>query len=624
MSIGVPRTAICATALLLIASCSFPVREHVDLAVCDLAAKPLDLEPLKPSDQSSPLFNQAQKPGIYPAGHREGGKEKTEQAPPGRTLAESLKYPPDLPGSQVAPIELPALDPKKPALRDSAIDRLYPTLPTLGPDPPTNPGPEGHPLSLSDLQRLAMSNSPRIRQAAAAVESARGAAVQARLYPNPNFGYEGDVMGTGGGAGLQGAWFEQLIKTSGKLKLAEAAAVIEVWNAQLTLRKTQADVSAQVRASYFAILVASKNLKISRALAQFTEELFRIQVEQVKGTQAAPYEPMQLRVLAMQARTIVIQARNRYVAAWKQLAAAMGLPAMPITEVAGDIDMAIPLYEYGQTLDRVLSAHTDVLASENSIRQARYHLRLAQVTPIPDVDMRLMVQKDNTTIPHEVVPSVVVGVPVPIWNRNQGGIQEAQGNLMQAIEGPHRVRNELTGRLAEAFQRYQNNRAILDIYRKQILPDQVRAYRGTYERHQQEPDRVGFADIVVAQQLLATSITTYVATLEAMWSSVVDVAHLLQTNDLFQAGQATEPLLGVPELESLLSLPCCHPCSPLPDPQLKGSNGAWPVVTPNLTETPAAPAKARDSGTPADNGKTSPKKVAPQENGTATPALIGK
>lgn len=580
-----------ALTVLLAGGCSFPVRERVDLAVCDIASQPFDAQPLAATDQTAPKPAPVKGPELVPAGYQSANQGKGESGQPqsGRTLAESLKYPPDLPGSQVAPIDLPAHDPKNPAIRESAIDKLYPTMPELGPDPPAVPGPEGHPLALAELQRLAMSNSPLIRQASAAVEAARGAAIQARLYPNPNMGYEGDVMGTGGSAGLHGAWVDQLIKTAGKLKLAEAAAMVEVWNAQLTLRKTQADVAAQVRAGYFAMLVARRNLKISRALAQFTDELFRIQVEQVKGTQAAPYEPMQLRVLAMQARANLIQARNKYITTWKQLAAAMGLPAMPIAELAGEIDMPLPLFDYGKVLERVLSAHTDVLTAENSIRQARFNLRLAEVTPIPDVDIRMMIQKDNTTIPHEVVPSVVVGVPVPIWNRNQGNIQQAQANLMQAIEEPHRVRNDLTSRLAEAFQRYQNNRAILEIYQKQILPDQVRAYRGTYERHQQEPDKVGFADIVVAQQLLSSSITTYVATLDLLWASIVDVSHLLQTNDLFQAGQPTECIPSVAEMDRLLTLPCRHPCSPVHDPSLMGGNGAWPLIVPKLSESPSVP-----------------------------------
>src|SRR5262249_22320295 len=147
-----------------------------------------------------------------------------------------------------------------------------------------------------------------------------------------------------------------------------------------------------------------------------------------------------------------------------------------------------------------------------------------------------------------------------------------------ATEEAHRVRSDLSSRLAEAFERYENNRVLLGYYSQYILPDQVRAYRGVYERHQQEPDKVGFADVVSAQQTLAAVVSAYVTTLGATWTAVTDVANLLQTNDLFQTGQ--EQVTPVPDLEQLGPLPCSHPCSPLPDPGLMKGDGTWPRAAP--------------------------------------------
>src|SRR5204862_4404673 len=115
---------------------------------------------------------------------------------------------------------------------------------------------EGPPLDLAQLQGMALANHPALRVAAAAVESARGAAVQAGLPPNPTFGFEADTIGSGGTAGQQGAKYEQLIKTAGKLKLAQEAALMNVVNAQVALRRAQIDLTAQVRGTYFGVLVA--------------------------------------------------------------------------------------------------------------------------------------------------------------------------------------------------------------------------------------------------------------------------------------------------------------------------------------------------------------------------------
>src|SRR5262249_28538367 len=145
--------------------------------------------------------------------------------------------------------------------------------------------------------------------------------------------------------------------------------------------------------------VALENVKVSKALAVFTDDIFRAQVDLVKAAQAAPYEPMQLRPLALQARFNLLQARNQYMASWKQLAATLGLPCMPPSELAGRVDMPVPCFDYHAVLERALARHTDVLTALNSIEKARFTLKLAKVTPVPDVDIHLLVQKDTTTFP---------------------------------------------------------------------------------------------------------------------------------------------------------------------------------------------------------------------------------
>ena len=200
---------------------------------------------------------------------------------------------------------------------------------------------------------------------------------------------------------------------------------------------------AQVRGGYFAVLVAWENIKVSEALARFTDESYRIQVEQVRASPAAPYEPMQLRVLSFQARGALVLARNRYVSAWKQLAATLGLPGMPLTQLTGRVDMAIPRFQHEKVLARVLSAHTDVRTALNTIQKQRYNLRLAQVTPVSDVTTHMAIQKDYTVPPFSIVTSLQMGVALPLWDQNKGNIIQAQSNLLRAMEEPHRVRHRL-------------------------------------------------------------------------------------------------------------------------------------------------------------------------------------
>ena len=302
---------------------------------------------------------------------------------------------------------------------------------------------------------------------------------------------------------------------------------------ELALRRAEADLISRVRSGYFAVLVARENLKVARALAEFADEVYHLQLELLKAAQSPAYESLQLRVLSTQARAALLQARNRSTAAWKQLASDLGLPAMPPTDLAGNADMLPPQYDYHVVLDRVLKNHTDVATALNAVQKAQIDLKLAKLIPYPDVSVAVTVQHDNTVPPFGTTANVQIGVPIPVWDRNQGAIQAAEGALMRADEESARVRNDLTARVAEAFERYDNNRRILTYYRSSILPDQVRAYRALYLRHHNEPDQVNLQDVVNAQQLLAQSVTTFLVTLNAQWTAVVDLSNLLQTNELF-------------------------------------------------------------------------------------------
>ncbi len=558
--------------LLLAGGCGFPLCGDTDRRVCEAAALPIDVR-LGSAEESSPPV------------------QEPPPAQPG--IQGRLRVPAELPGSTVPPIRLPPLEPEFNEERKQTILRLYPPLPPLGANPAPAPNPEGRPLELADLQRLALSNNPAVRQASADVDAAHGAAIQAGVYPNPSLGLTIDDVGLGNTAGKHTAFLQQTIKTGGKLKFARAAAEMDVRNAETAFRRAQYDVMGQVRANYFAVLSAREGMRVGLAFAHFTEEIYHIQVDLLSGAQVAAYEPLQFRALAVQARGTLIQARNRYAAAWKQLAASLGLPGMPPAELAGRVDMPLPLYKYEDVLARVLSRHTDLLTAENGLARARYNLRLQQVTPVPDVTVKAGVNRDYTQAPNNTTAVAEIDIPLPVWDRNQGNIRQADAQLLRASEEAHRVRADLSSRLAEAFERYQTNRQLLAFYRDQILPDQVRVFRNVFERYsiqETKKQEIQFIDISTAQQNLGTSLTAYLTALGAQWTAVVDVANLLQTEDLFQVGGervGAECLAPLPDLGKLLELPCQHPCSPPVDPALRGGGDPrWPDALPARDAAP--------------------------------------
>jgi cobalt-zinc-cadmium efflux system outer membrane protein len=516
---------------------------------------------------------------VVPVSHEEvipdrPDEKQPEKPPEKRTpLGDRLQLPADLPGRDAPMITLPELKPGNEAARKAAIDRYFPALPPLPDLPQPPPGPDGRPVTLADLQQQALASSPLIRQADAAVEAARGVAIQAGLYPNPRVGYDGDSINQANTAGSQGGFVEQTVKTAKKLRVARAAAEVDVAIAELAMRRAVVDLKTAVRRGYFSVLVAQRSLRVARAFSSLTTEVYAIQVTRLRLGQAAAYEPLQARVLALQARAALLQAQNRYTSAWKQLGATLSQPNLHPLALAGDLDRAAPSYHSDDVLGWVLANHTDVLTAQDTISRAQLNLRQAEIVPIPDVDLHYEVQYDKTARPNNAMHNVSVGVQLPLWNRNQGGIREAAANLSRAADEPQRVRNDLATQVAAAFERYNNNLALVQMYRDQIVPDQVRAYRNIYRRYDTEPEALNFNDVITAQQTLADTIRNYVDSLGTLWDSVVDIAALLQKDELFD-GDGQPGVLDrcvLPELEWLPTprrqAPPMPPADPLPKPR---------------------------------------------------------
>ncbi|HWA98783.1 MAG TPA: TolC family protein [Pirellulales bacterium] len=472
-----------------------------------------------------------------------------------------LRLPAELPGASAPPLSLPPYDPTHPQDRLAAIDRLFPNLPPLPTAIVPQPGPEGRPMRLDEFENIGLANSPIIQQALAQITAERGDAIQQGTAPNPLVGYEADTVGSQRTLNYQGGYFEQNFKTAGKLQLAQAAQTIDVHNAELTLRRQRISVITTVQSRYYAVLVAEEAVRATQALAAFTEEAYRVQREQLRGGEAAAYEPVQLSVLAYQARAALVQARNRYFAAWKQLAAAISVPDMPPTQLAGSLEVEVPPVRFDVALARALDRHTDILSARNSVTQARINVRLAEVTPIPDLHLYFALQKDFTGPPFGTTWNTQVGLPLPFYDRNIGGIMQARGLLVRANQEAARVRNDLVIQATDAFERYENNRNVLVFYRQQMLPDQARVYRGVWERHQQQPDRVSFGDVIVAQQNLANTVTNYITVLGNQWVAVADLENVLQVEDLPELAQ-----LGTPVAEPTMAPPPDQPLAPEPTP----------------------------------------------------------
>ena len=454
-----------------------------------------------------------------------------------------------LPGASAKPIAPPKFGPDTPAAeREKAVRDLFPQSEVIPASGVVELPPDGRGLTLADLQQMAAENSPVLRRAAADAEAAYGTVIQAGLHPNPTVGYQVDqwqpslrvpARSTGSGVGQQGGFVNQLVKTAGKLTLAQKVAGFDYLNAVVAVRRAQVDTAASVRTQFFAVQIAHQSVEVYRALAELADEVYAIELKQVAAGEAAAYEPLQVYAQAEQARNALTLAEQNYRAAWRQLAAAVGRPDLPASPLVGRADSPPPAFDAGTLTARVLEQHTDLLTARNAIARAEVNLVLQKRTPIPDLSTNSYHQYDNLAQTYQF--GVQLGIELPVSDRNQGNVRQATAKLARAHEDLRATENDLLGRVAEAFARYEANRAIAERYREKILPNLTRAYRAIVKRNQVEPEKVSFSDVVVAQQNLGQAMQNYLTALDSQWKAVVDVANLGQLDELYPAPPPANP-----------------------------------------------------------------------------------
>jgi cobalt-zinc-cadmium efflux system outer membrane protein len=591
--------------LMLATGCLYGGREATDETVKEMASRPFDQLPeqlreksIPPADQTSARKPTPPRDPAIPMEAMDVQTASYMQAPqPGKQPGFLLQVPEAIPGAEAPRIAVP----EGAAARAAELNKLYPPLPPLDPEIQPLPGPDGKPYTLSDLQRIAAENSPTLRQAASDVQAARGNVMQTKTYQNPTVSLQEQASNNNSTGGAFGFSVDQMVSTGGKMRLQTAAAEKSLENAELALRRARSDLATQVRNAYYALLVAKESIRVTRAVAVLTDEVYRLQLTYAQNAgQSAAYEPAALRAQAWTARLAYKQATATYALAWKTLVATIGLGQLPFTEVAGRIDSFVPYYDFDRVLAHVLQNHTDMLTARNGIDVQRFNLKVAQITPYaPNIDFNIGMFKDRALLPYGTYATFGVSAPLPFWDQNRGNILQAEAALARALEEPHRVELALTNTLAANFQNYQTNLEAIEYYRRYILPDQVRAYRGTLERRQVDIN-AQFGDLVAAQQALAGSVTTYLTMLGSLWTSVISVADMLQTNDLFQAA-APHKLEELPsDLDLLPPLPCCHPfgqnaghgnacmtVSGVPTTGSPASAGVGPAAKPPATAVPS-------------------------------------
>lgn len=385
------------------------------------------------------------------------------------------------------------------------------------------------PLSLIDVERLALQHNPTLAQAAAAIDSSRGRALQAGLYPNPTIGYQSDQFGVQGTAGeLQGGFVQQTIITAGKLRLSRAKYVQEVREAEIRAIGQQLRVLNGVRCRFFEVLAAERMVAVHREMLQNAQETLRTTREMLNNGQANRAEGL-LAEIELQRAEIALRAReNRWRAAWEELVAVTGTPQLQPTPLLGQLEPDGPPLNFEESLCALLRDSPELLAAQAHVVHDQITVQRERVQPIPDIRVQGYTGWNYQT--SNTIAGMQVGVEVPLWNRNQGTIQQARADLARSSAEVSRVELSLRRRLAMVFQHYQTALQTSEIHRTSNLPKAREALELMQEMYRQR--RAPWMQVVELQRTMLTLRSEYTQSLLELRKAEVEIRGLLLVDGL--------------------------------------------------------------------------------------------
>jgi cobalt-zinc-cadmium efflux system outer membrane protein len=357
------------------------------------------------------------------------------------------------------------------------------------------------------------------------VDTARGRAIQAGLYPNPTLSVTGDELGdrTGPGGIWTAPYFSQEIVTGNKLGLSKAAALKEVDQATLRVIAERYRLFTDVRQNFFEVATLQRRVEILGELITLAEQSVENANKLQKAKEGSELDVVQLEVDLERYRAELDASNKALPAAFRRLAASVGVDDLPYGRVVGDLELPLPDYELERLRVYILGIHPDMRAAQVGVERAQLVLRRAEVEPIPNVTIGSGYVRQNQNQSNDWV--IAASIPVPLWNKNQGNVFAAKAQIGEAVAEVGRVQNDLVGRLATSFATYAASRQRAEKYKVAILPKAERTYQLSLKAYQ--GGQFEYLRVLQAQRAVAEARLEYLRSLGEMWRSASEMAGLM-------------------------------------------------------------------------------------------------
>ncbi|MBI4777200.1 MAG: TolC family protein [Deltaproteobacteria bacterium] len=368
-------------------------------------------------------------------------------------------------------------------------------------------------LNLHQALALSLAWNHEIAASFGEVRAREARTLQSSLLPNPEIDLQMENVGGGDGNGGVGA-VETTLELSQRIELGDKrskrsqVAAFDRNLAGWDYEAKRLDISASTTIAFLDVLAAQEQLRIAEETLRLSEQVFNTVAERVRAGKVSPLEETRASVTLSIGRIKMDTSERNLKAARKRLASRWSSTSPRFTRAEGNFDTLGPIPSE-ESVTGQTARNPEIARWDDEIQRRRAALSLEKARRIPDLTVSGGVRRFEETDDHAAVFGV--SIPVPFFDRNQGGILEAESMLAKAEEERQLAEVAVRTELAETYEALSSSYAQALAMKNEVLPATQTAFDAANEGYRE--GKFGFLQVLDAQRTLFEAKGEYLETL---------------------------------------------------------------------------------------------------------------
>jgi cobalt-zinc-cadmium efflux system outer membrane protein len=383
-----------------------------------------------------------------------------------------------------------------------------------------SPEPAPRVLGVPQLIDIARKDNKDLQAACYAIDTARAKLLQTGLRSNPrlDLSARSDFLFRNEGEYAATAGISQQFPIAGRLLRQKDLARVDIALAEAEVREAERRLANDIAGAVARVVVIDRQIESRNALITVEEKLAKITRNRFKAAEVSELDvnTVQLDLQRfVQERNLLQTQRQALIVSLNTL---LGRPAASALDIDDSLPRTGDLSSLEQLQLQAIQYRPDLRSALLASNRAEAEMALAKASRWEDWTVGLELSQDKQAITGAPTQQadraigVTVSIPLPLFNKGQGLIAQAQASREQAEAKIAAQRLRIAGEVAGAYGEVTKLQASLSQYGQRLLPISQRSVRLAQEGYNE--GLIPVFDVVQAQRQQAELNATYLTTLD--------------------------------------------------------------------------------------------------------------